>query len=363
MLAADKMGAEAYIVAAVRTPIGRFNGSLAPLSAVQLGSAAIKGALEKCGVAAAEVDEVIMGNVLSAGLGQNPARQAARFAGLPDRVVCTTVNKVCASGMKAVAFAVQSLLLGTADVVVAGGMESMTNAPYYLPKMRFGSKYGDVTAVDGLARDGLTDAYDNKAMGFAAEECAKEYGITRQMQDDYAIQSYRRAQEATDQKLFADEIVPVVVKGPRGKGDVVVDKDDEVTNLNVEKLRAIPAIFVTDGTGTVTAANGSPISDGACALVLVSRSKLEKLGVKPVARVIGWADAEQSPVKFTTSPSLAIPKALRHAGLTSLDDVDAVELNEAFAVVACANAKILDLGYEKMNVFGGAVSMGHPLGW
>ncbi|KAJ3193801.1 erg10, acetyl-CoA C-acetyltransferase [Irineochytrium annulatum] len=351
-----------YIVAAVRTPIGSFNGSLASFTATQLGSLAIKGAFAKVPqLKPTDVDEVLMGNVLSANVGQNPARQASIGAGIPDSVPCTTVNKVCSSGMKCVSMAAQAIRSGDADVVVAGGMESMSNVPYYLPKQRFGAKYGHSEVLDGLVRDGLTDVYNGKLMGLCAEACAKKHEVTREEQDEAAIGSYMKAQKAFENGWFADEIVEVEVPGARGKPGKIVKTDEEVTNLNVEKLKAIKPAFLTDGSGTVTAPNSSTLSDGAAALILVSRRKLEQLNLTPLAVLRSWADAAREPEFFTTAPSLAVPKALTKAGV-DVAKVDAFELNEAFAVVAVANRKILGLDAEKVNQFGGAVSMGHPLG-
>ncbi|KAJ3279089.1 erg10, acetyl-CoA C-acetyltransferase [Borealophlyctis nickersoniae] len=350
----------AYIVAAVRTPIGGFGGSLASFTAPQLGSFAIKGALAKSGVPADQVQEVIFGNVLSAGLGQNPARQAALGAGLPNSVPCTTINKVCASGMKAIQLAAQTILLGNADVVVAGGMESMSNVPYYLPKHRWGSKYGHQEIVDGLVKDGLTDVYNEYLMGNAAELCAKEYNLSREDQDNYAIGSYQKAQAATNDKLFQEEIIPVEVLGARGKPGKTITTDDEVPNLNESKLRAVkPAFQPADG--TVTAPNSSTLSDGAAAVIVVSAAKLEELGLKPLAIIRGWADAAREPERFTVAPALAVPKALAHASLP-IDSVDYFEVNEAFSVVALANTQILNIDPAKVNAFGGAVALGHPLG-
>ncbi|TPX56044.1 hypothetical protein PhCBS80983_g04847 [Powellomyces hirtus] len=351
---------EVYIAAAVRTPMGSFGGSLASLSAIQLGSIAIKGALEKANIPAAKVDEVFFGNVLSAGLGQNPARQAALGAGLPNTVPCTTVNKVCASGMKAVIFAAQSILLGNADMVVAGGMESMSNTPYYLPQQRFGSKYGNQQILDGIVKDGLTDPYDQTLMGVAAELCAKEHNISREAQDDYAIQSYTKAQEATQSGAFANEIIPVQIPGARGKPGKTVTVDDEQANLNVEKLRAMKPAFQPVG-GTVTAPNSSPLNDGAACIILVSGTLLAELNLTPLARIRGWGDAAREPERFTIAPTLAIPKAIKHAGL-SIDDIDTFEINEAFSVVAIANQRNLKIEPSKINRFGGAVALGHPLG-
>ncbi|KKA26239.1 hypothetical protein TD95_000060 [Thielaviopsis punctulata] len=349
-----------YIVSAVRTPVGSFLGSLASKSATELGAHAVKGAVERAGVKPESVDEIFFGNVLSAGLGQAPARQCAINAGLPDTVPATTVNKVCASGMKAVILGAQTIMTGNADIVVAGGTESMSNTPHYLPNLRNGAKYGDQTLVDGVLKDGLTDAYKKEHMGISAELCAQEHSITREMQDEYAINSYKKAQEATAAGVFANEIVPVEVSGGRGKPNVVVDKDDEVKNLNEAKLKAMRPAFIPNG-GTVTAPNAAPINDGAAALVLVSEAKVKELGLKPIARIIGWGDAAREPERFTIAPALAIPKAIKHAGLTA-DQIDFYEINEAFSVVAVANMKLLELSAEKVNVFGGSVAIGHPLG-
>ncbi|RIB17380.1 Thiolase, N-terminal domain-containing protein [Gigaspora rosea] len=352
---------DVYIAAVVRTPLGGFNGSLASLSATQLGSIAIEAALKKANIDPSKVEEVFFGNVLSANLGQNPARQAALGAGIPNSVVATTVNKVCASAMKAVILGAQTILTGCADIVVAGGCESMTNTPYYVPKARFGYKYGNQTLVDGIVKDGLTDVYNNYLMGVAAEECAVDHGISREEQDDYAICSYQRAQAAFADGHYDDEIVPVTVSGGKGKPDKVITKDDEVINLNADKLRTVRPAFKSEK-GTVTAANSSPLSDGAAAVVLISGEKARELGIKLIAKISGWGDSAQTPSKFTTAPSLAIPKALKHAGNIPINQVDYFEINEAFSVVALANIKLLDLSKEKVNVFGGAVAMGHPLG-
>ncbi|KAJ3254267.1 erg10, acetyl-CoA C-acetyltransferase [Chytriomyces hyalinus] len=352
---------DVFIVAAARTPIGGFGGSLASFSATELGSIAIKAVLSRAKISPDQVDEVIMGNVLSAGLGQNPARQAAIGAGLPNTVVASTVGKVCASGMKSIAFATQAIKAGDAEIVVAGGMESMGNTPYYLPKQRWGSKFGNMEIADGIVKDGLTDAYSNFLMGNAAELCADKYGFSRTDQDDYAISSYQKAQAATANGSFAEEIIPVEIAGARGKPGKVVSTDDEVANLNIEKLRAMKPAFKTDGTGTVTAPNSSPLSDGAAAVVLVSRAKMQELGLTPLAIIRANADAAHEPEFFTTAPSKAVPVALKKAGL-GIEHVDFFELNEAFSVVALANAKILNLQAEKVNVNGGAVAMGHPLG-
>lgn len=347
-----------YIVSAVRTPMGSFGGSLSGFSATQLGSFAIKGALEKSGVKAEDVEEVIMGNVVSANLGQAPARQAALGAGIGQNVPCTTVNKVCASGMKAIMLAAQSIQLGLNDVVVAGGMESMSNIPYYAPNMRWGAKYGDVSLVDGLAKDGLTDAYDHCAMGVCADETATDYKISREAQDEFAIESYKRSQKATEDGSFAPEIVSVSV--PQRKGDpVIVDKDEEPFRVKFEKIPSLRPAFTKEG--TVTAANASTINDGGAAVVLVSEEKLKELGLKPLARIVSYADAAQDPKWFTTAPGKAAPKAIERAGL-SLDDIDYFEVNEAFSVVTMAFNKDLNIDPAKVNVFGGAVSLGHPLG-
>ncbi|KAA8905491.1 Thiolase, N-terminal domain-containing protein [Sphaerosporella brunnea] len=351
---------DVYIVSAVRTPIGGFQGSLASLSATQLGSHAIKAAVEKAGIKSTDVEEVFFGNVLSANLGQNPARQCALGAGLPDSTVCTTVNKVCASGMKAVILAAQTIMTGNASVVVAGGTESMSNVPYYLPTARGGARFGHKEIVDGVLKDGLTCAYDNKHMGLAAEQCASDHTFSREDQDEYAIASYNKAQAALAADLFKDEIAPIEVSGGRGKPNKLVDSDDEIKNLNVEKLKAIKPAFIPNG-GTVTAPNASPINDGASALVLVSAEKLKELDLTPLAKIKGWGDAAHAPINFTTAPALAIPKALKHAGVKQ-DQVDFFEINEAFSVVALANLKLLGLDKEKVNVHGGAVAIGHPLG-
>ncbi|KAI9250014.1 Thiolase, N-terminal domain-containing protein [Sporodiniella umbellata] len=351
---------DVYIASAVRTPLGGFNGSLASLTATKLGSIAIEAAVKKANVPVEAVEEVIFGNVLSAGLGQNPTRQAAIGAGLKDTTISTTVNKVCASGMKAVILAAQSIMLGNAEVIVAGGMESMSNTPYYLPKQRFGSVYGNTEVVDGIVRDGLTDVYNDYLMGAAAEECADEHSITRDEQDDYAIESYKRAQAAFAAGHYKEEVIPVTVSGGRNKPDRVIDQDDEVAKLDEKKLRAMrPAFRPKDG--TVTAPNSSPLSDGASALVLCSKEAAEKYNLPLLAKIRGWGEAEQVPARFTTSPALAIPKAIKHAGLTA-EQIEFYEINEAFSVVACANKKLLNLSADKVNIWGGAVAMGHPLG-
>ena len=349
---------EVFIVAAVRTPIGSFGGKLSGISATKLGATAIKGALEKCGLSADNIDEVFMGNVVSANLGQAPARQAARYAGVPDNVPCTTINKVCASGMKSIMLGAQSIMIGHNDVVVAGGMENMSAIPYYVPNARWGYKYGNGELVDGLAKDGLVDAYDNCAMGVCADNTAGKYNISREEQDQYAIDSYKRAAEATEKGWFKNEIVPVEI--PQRKGDpLVMDEDEEFRKVIFEKLPSLRPAFTKEG--TVTAANASTINDGAAALVLVGEKKLKELGLKPLARIVSFADAEQEPQWFTTTPTVAAPKALQRAGLKA-EDIDFYEVNEAFAVVSLAFEKIMGIAHSKTNVFGGAVAIGHPLG-
>ncbi|WP_210114390.1 acetyl-CoA C-acyltransferase [Hymenobacter elongatus] len=348
---------EVYIISAVRTPIGSFGGSLASVSATDLGAIALKGALEKAGVDPKEVEQVIMGNVISANLGQAPARQAAKKAGLPDTVECTTVNKVCASGTKAIMFAAQAIMLGQADVILAGGMESMSNVPYYLDKARFGAKYGHSQMIDGLMKDGLWDPYNDYAMGNAAEHTAKEMGFTREDQDAFAIESYTRSAKAAKEGKKKNEIVPVTIES-RGKTTVIED-DEEYLKVDFSKVAGLRPAFTKDG--TVTAANASTLNDGAAAILLMSKEKAEALGVKPIGKIRGFADAEQAPEWFTTSPSLAIPKALKHAGIEA-SEVDFYEINEAFSVVSLANNKLLNLEGTKVNVYGGAVSLGHPLG-
>jgi acetyl-CoA C-acetyltransferase len=349
---------EVYIISAVRTPMGSFGGSLKDFSATQLGAFAIKGALEKAGVGTDSVNDVLMGCVLQANLGQAPARQASKLAGLPDHVNCTTINKVCASGMKAVATAVQSIALGDADIVIAGGMESMSNVPYYVPNLRWGNKYGSTSMVDGLAHDGLTDVYKNYAMGNAAELCASECGISREEQDAFAVESYKRSQSAVSTGKFDEEIIPVSI--PQRKGQpVLFNKDEEPFNVKFEKIAELKPAFQKDG--TVTAANASTMNDGAAALLLMSKEKADEFGLKPIAKIIGYADAEQSPEWFTTTPSLAVPAAVKKAGLT-MEDIDFWELNEAFAVVGIENTRRMKLDPAKVNVHGGAVSLGHPLG-
>jgi acetyl-CoA C-acetyltransferase len=349
---------EVYIVSAVRTPMGSFGGALAGIPATKLGAIAIKGALERINLDPNEVTEVFMGAVLQANMGQAPARQAAKFAGLPDSVHCTTINKVCASGMKAIMIGAQSIMLGDNEVVVAGGMENMSQVPFYVDSLRWGNKYGHTTLIDGLAKDGLTDVYHNYAMGNAAELCAKECNISREEQDAYAIESYKRSAAAWAAGKFNDEIVPVMI--PQRKGDHIAFKEDEeYKNVNFDKIPQLNPVFQKDG--TVTAANASTMNDGAAAVVLMSKEKAQALGIKPLAVIRGYADAEQAPEWFTTSPSKALPRAVAKAGLT-LKDIDYFEINEAFSVVAIANNKEMNLDPAKVNVNGGAVSLGHPLG-
>lgn len=351
------MNKEVYIVSAVRTPMGSFGGTLAGIPATKLGAIAIKGALDKIKLDPKQVNEVFMGSVLQANLGQAPARQAAKFAGLPDNVNCTTVNKVCASGMKSISLAAQAIMLGDADVVIAGGMESMSQVPFYLENNRWGAKYGNGTVIDGLAKDGLTDVYGNVPMGNCAEICAKEYNFSREDQDAFAIESYKRSAAAWAAGKFTEEIVPVEVKTK--KGDVLFAEDEEYKNVNFEKIPGLKPVFQKDG--TVTAANASTMNDGAAALVLMSKEKAEALGLKPLAKIKGYADAEQAPEWFTTTPSVAVPKAVEKAGL-NMNDINYFELNEAFSVVGLANIKLMNLDASKVNVNGGAVSLGHPLG-
>ena len=348
---------EVYIVSAVRTAFGSFGGTLAGVSATRLGAAAIKGALDKIKLDGKLVNEVIMGSVLQANLGQAPARQAAKFAGLPDHVNCTTVNKVCASGMKSIMLAAQSIMLGDNDVVVAGGMENMSAVPFYSDSTRWGAKYGNAQLIDGLAKDGLTDVYGDFPMGNCAELCAKEMNFSREAQDAFAIESYKKSAAAWSAGKFKDEVVEITVKTK--KGDVLFSEDEEYKNVNFEKIPTLKPVFIKEG--TVTAANASTMNDGAAALVLMSKEKAEELGLKPLAKIIGFADAEQAPEWFTTSPSLAMPKAAQKAGLT-IKDLDYFEFNEAFSVVGLANIKLLNLDASKVNVNGGAVSLGHPLG-
>ena len=345
------------IVAAARTPIGSFMGSLSTVTAPMLGAAAIKGAMDKIGLNPTLVDEVIMGNVIQSGVGQAPARQAALFAGLTTNVIATTINKVCASGMKAVMQGVQAIMVGDAEVVIAGGMENMSLTPH-LSHLRNGIKFGATSLIDSMQKDGLTDAYDNAAMGVAADACALEYKITRQAQDAFAVQSYERAANAWEGGRFDKEVVPVAV--PQRKGDpIMVTRDEEYTNVNINKIATLNPAFSKEG--SVTAANASTINDGAGAIILMSEEKANSLGLKPLAYIKGYADAAQEPQWFTTAPAKALPKALEKAGL-KINEVDFFEFNEAFSVVGLVNSKILGLSDEKVNVNGGAVSLGHPLG-
>ncbi len=349
---------EVYIVSAVRTPLGSFGGKLSNIPATKLGAIAIKGALEKANVAADQVDEVFMGNVVSANLGQAPARQAAFHAGVPHHVSCTTINKVCASGMKSIMFGAQAIMLGYDDIVVAGGMENMSSIPFYVPKARWGYKYGNAEFVDGLYQDGLKDVYDKCAMGVFADRTAEKYNISREEQDAFAIDSYKRSAASTEAGLLAAEIVPVEI--PQRKGDpVVMSEDEEYKNVRFDKIPALRGAFSKDG--TATAANSSTINDGASALVLVGEKKLKELNLKPLARIVSFADAEQEPAWFTTTPTIAAPKALKRAGLKT-SDIDYFEVNEAFSVVTLAFEKMMEVSHDKTNVFGGAVSLGHPLG-
>ncbi|MBX9851121.1 MAG: acetyl-CoA C-acyltransferase [Cytophagaceae bacterium] len=349
---------EIYIISAVRTPIGSFMGTLSTLTAPQLGAIAIKGAIKNVGIDAKEIQEVLMGNVLTANVGQAPARQAAIFAGLGYDIPCTTINKVCASGSKAIMLGAQSIMLGQADVVIAGGMESMSNVPYYLDKARSGYKLGHGQVIDGLIKDGLWDVYNDFHMGNAAELTAKEMKITREMQDAYAIESYKKSANAVQSGMFKEEIVPVEIE-QKGGSPLIISEDEEYKKVNFDKIPSLKPVFQKDG--TVTAANASTLNDGAAAVILMSKEKAEALGVKPLAKILAFADAEQKPEWFTTTPSLAIPKALKNAKLNA-SDVDYYEINEAFSVVSIANNMKLNLDPLKVNIFGGAVSLGHPIG-
>jgi acetyl-CoA C-acetyltransferase len=351
------MNKEVYIVAAVRTPMGSFGGALSSVPATKLGATAIKGALEKSGVDAKHVTEVFMGNVLQAGLGQAPARQAAMFAGIGESVPCTTVNKVCASGMKAISLAAQSIICGDNDTVIAGGMENMSSVPHYF-NARAATKLGDVKMKDGMVLDGLTDVYNAVHMGVCADKCATENNISREAQDNFAIESYNRASRAWDAGKFDDEIIPVEV--PQRRGDaIVVSKDEEYSNVRMEKIPQLRAVFTKEG--TVTAANASTLNDGASALLLMSKEKMDELGVQPIAKIAGYGDAAHEPEWFTTAPAKAVPVALKKAGI-AIKDVDFWELNEAFSVVGIVNTQLLGLDPTKVDVNGGAVALGHPLG-
>ncbi len=348
---------EVYIVSAVRTPIGSFGGALSKVPATKLGAIAIKGAIEKAGINPNIIDEVYMGNVLQANEGQAPARQASLFAGVPNTVPCTTVNKVCASAMKAIIIGAQTIKAGDNEVVVVGGMENMSMVPHYIDIVRTGQKLGDGKLTDGMVKDGLWDVYNNYHMGNAAELCAKEKGFTREEQDEVAIESYKRAAKAWEAGNFNSEIVPVVI--PNKKGDIIVDKDEEYTNVKFDKIPTLNPVFVKDG--TVTAANASTINDGASALILMSGEKVKELGIKPIAKIVGYADAAHEPEWFTTAPAKAVNKALAKANLTK-NDISFWELNEAFAVVALAATKELGLTNNNVNVWGSGCSLGHPLG-
>ena len=349
---------EAYIISAVRTPIGSFGGSLSSLSAIALGSIAVKAAVEKAGIDPKLIQEVYIGNVIAAGLGQAPATQIAAGAGLGFEIPCTLVNKVCASGMKAIMLGAQSIMLGQNDIVVTGGTESMSNIPYYLMKARYGYKYGNSELIDGLQHDGLTDAYDHCAMGVCADNTAKEMNISRQDQDNYAINSYKRSAASWSAGKFKDEIIPVEIKDRKGNTTLFAE-DEEYKSVNFEKIPGLKPAFTKEG--TVTAANASTLNDGASALILISKEKAQELGIKPLARIRGFADAAQEPKWFTTTPSLAIPKAIKHAGLDK-KDIAYYEINEAFSAVAIANNIKLGLDPDKVNINGGAVALGHPLG-
>ena len=352
------MNKKVVIVSAVRTPIGSFGGALKDFSAPQLGAIVIKAAVEKAKLQSKQIDEVIMGCVLQANLGQAPARQASMLAGLPDNVISTAINKVCASGMKAVMLAAQSIQLGDAEIIVAGGMESMSNVPFYADKQRWGQKFGNAVLIDGLAKDGLTDVYKDYPMGNAAELCAQTCHIGRKEQDDYAIESYKRSQTATENGWFRNEIIPVSI--PQKKGvPIIIDKDEEPYNVKFDKIPELKPAFIKDG--TVTAANASTLNDGAAALILMNEEKAKELNLQPLASILSYADAEQAPELFTTTPSLALPKTIEKA-YTSLHKINYFEINEAFSVVSLANIGILKLDASKVNVHGGAVSLGHPLG-
>ena len=349
---------EVYIISAVRTPLGSFGGALKDIPATKLGAIAIKGAIEKAGIDPNIVQDVLMGCVLQANLGQAPARQASMLAGLPPNVNCTTINKVCASGMKAIMIGAQSIMLGDADVVVAGGMENMSQVPFYSPSTRWGNKYGNTQLIDGLVKDGLTDVYNDYAMGNAAELCARECNISREEQDAFAIESYKRSQASVNEGKFKEEIVGVEIL--QRKGDPIMFlKDEEPFNVKFDKIPELKSAF--EKNGSVTAANASTMNDGAAALVLMSKEKADELGLKPIAKIVSYADAEQAPEWFTTTPSIALPKAVEKAGL-KMEDIEYAELNEAFSVVGIVNAQKMNLDLKKVNVNGGAVSLGHPLG-
>ncbi len=351
------MNNEVYIISAVRTPMGSFMGGLSNIPATQLGAIAIESAVDKANISKDKIDEVFMGNVLQANLGQAPARQAAIFAGLSENIPCTTINKVCASGMKALSLASQSIICGDNDIVIAGGMENMSMVPHY-QNLRLGSKLGNITAYDGMVKDGLTDVYNNIHMGVCADKCASLNNITREEQDNFAIESYKRAASAWDDGKFKDEVIPVKVPQRRGD-DIIISKDEEYSNVRIDKIPKLKPVFTKDG--TVTAANASTLNDGASALVLVSKEKMKTLNIQPIAKIIGYGDASHNPELFTTAPSLAVPVALKKANL-KIEDIDYWELNQAFSVVGLYNTKKLGLDPEKVDVNGGAVALGHPLG-
>jgi len=354
-------GLRPVIVSAVRTPIGSFNGKLASFTAPKLGALAVRGAISNAGVVPNEVQEAIMGNVLQSNLGQAPGRQAVIHAGLPSSVISTTVNKMCASGTKSIMYGAQAIMLGHQNVIVAGGFESMSNAPYYLPKGRFGYRLGDGQIVDAILKDGLTDAYNEKHMGWCAEQCAKAYGLSREDQDNYAIESYRRASKATETGKFKEEILSVAIPSAKPGGETTyVNTDEEYVNIKLDKVPTLKPAFVKEN-GTVTAANSSKLSDGAAALVIMSEEKAKRAGFKIIGRILGFGDAEKDPVEFTTAPSDAVPRALKNAGVNQ-GDVAFWEFNEAFSAVALANMKILGLSPDNVNVHGGAVALGHPIG-
>ncbi|TMW57225.1 hypothetical protein Poli38472_003150 [Pythium oligandrum] len=349
---------DAVIVSYARTPIATFNGSFASLSGPELGAIANKAAVERAGISPSQIQEAYLGNVVSAGIGQAPARQSVLKAGFPNFIPCTTVNKVCASGMKSIAMGAQSIMAGSQDVLLVGGFESMSNVPYYLPKARSGYRLGDGKVVDGVVHDGLWDPYNNQHMGMCGEACADSFGFSREDQDAYAIESYNRALEANKRGFFEKEITPVEIKQRRGD-PIVYTKDEEPFQTKPEKIPSLRPAFKKDG--TVTAANASPLNDGAAALVIMSGAKAQELGLKPLAKIRGFADAAQDPVEFTIAPSKAVPLALHHAGL-QLQDVDYHEINEAFSVVSLANMRLMNLDHNRVNVNGGAVAIGHPIG-
>ena len=349
---------EVVIISAVRTPMGSFCGKLSQVSATELGSIAIKGAIKKAKISKDIIDEVFMGNVLQANLGQAPAKQSAIMAGLKDTVPCTTINKVCSSGMKSIMIGAQSIIAGDNEIVIAGGMENMSNVPHYLNKVRTGQKLGDVKVIDGLIKDGLTDVYNNIHMGVCAEKCASEMSFSREEQDNFAIESYNKSTNANLKGNFKNEIVPVEIKQRNGNISII-DEDEEIKNIDYEKVPNLRPVFKKEG--TITAANASTLNDGASALVLMCSQKAKQLNLKPIAKILSYADASQNPEWFTTAPSKALPLALKKAKLT-INDIDYFELNEAFSVVGLANINLLKIDKQKVNVYGGAVSMGHPLG-